>query len=98
VSVPRVLRTAQAEQDLIDIWTYIAPFNRAAADKILRVLNTKSLMLADNPYLGMARTDIAQGVRHFPIGSYLILYRALDDGIEILRYAHGRRRLQDLIK
>jgi hypothetical protein len=27
--------------------------------------------------MGMARDDIAAGVRHFPVGRYLILYREL---------------------
>ena len=54
-------------------------------------------LLAQNPRVGMARDDIAEGVRHFPVGNYLILYRLLEDGVEIVRYAHGRRRLRDLI-
>jgi toxin ParE1/3/4 len=45
----------------------------------------------------MARSDIAQGVRHFPVGNYLILYRVDDEGVEIVRYVHGRRRLRGLI-
>jgi toxin ParE1/3/4 len=47
--------------------------------------------------MGMARDDIGPGVRHFPVGRYLILYRALNDGVEIVRYVHGMRRLQDLL-
>lgn len=94
---PRLHRTARAELDLIDIWDYIARFNPQAADRIVGVLDAKSLALARNPYLGMARDDIAEGVRHFPVGNYLILYRALSDGIEVVRYVHGRRRLQDLV-
>jgi hypothetical protein len=36
-------------------------------------------------------------VRSWRVGSYLILYREIDDGVEIVRYAHGARRLQDLV-
>jgi toxin ParE1/3/4 len=46
--------------------------------------------------MGMARDDIAAGMRHFPVGNYLILYRVLGDGVEVVRYVHGMRRLQDL--
>ena len=45
----------------------------------------------------MARDDLATGVRYFPVGNYLILYRDLGDGIEVVRYVHGRRRLPGLI-
>jgi toxin ParE1/3/4 len=45
--------------------------------------------------MGRARDDIASGVRHFPVGRYLIFYRVLDDGVEVVRYLHGMRRLRD---
>jgi toxin ParE1/3/4 len=93
----RLRRTAQAEEDLIDIWSYIAQINPLAADRLLDALDRKCQALAHNPQMGMARNDIATGVRHFPVGNYLILYRKLSDGIEVVRYVDGRRRLQDLI-
>jgi toxin ParE1/3/4 len=94
---PRLRRTARAEEDLIQIWAYIARDNLKAADRLLDRLERKSVALARTPYLGMARNDIAEGVRHFPVGNYLILYRVLDDGVEVVRYVHGKRHLRDLI-
>jgi toxin ParE1/3/4 len=79
---PRLLRTAQAEEDLIDIWCYIAKDDPRAADRLLDDLDATSHALAVDPGMGMARDDIAAGVRHFPVGRYLILYRELGDGIE----------------
>jgi toxin ParE1/3/4 len=94
---PPLRRTARAEQDLIEIWSYIALDNPRAADRLLDTLDAKSLALAQHPLMGMSRDDIAEGVRHFPVGNYLILYRVKDDGVEIVRYVHGRRRLLGLI-
>lgn len=93
----KLRRTARAEEDLIEIWAYIARDNPKAADRLLDRLDRKSMTLAKTPYLGMARSDIAEGVRHFPVGNYLILYRVKDDGMEVVRYVHGKRRLRDLI-
>ena len=42
-------------------------------------------MLADNPRLGPARPDIAEGPRLFPIQCCVILFREPADGIEIVR-------------
>jgi toxin ParE1/3/4 len=81
---------------LIDIWTYIARHNSSAADRLLDLLDEKSRALARNPRLGAAREDVAPGVRHLPVGRYLILYRDLGDGVEVVRYIHGMRRLRDL--
>jgi toxin ParE1/3/4 len=82
VRKPRLLRTAQAEEDLVDIWNHIARDNPAAADRLLDVLDEKSQALAHNPLIGKARDDIAAGVRHFPVERYLILYRDIGDGVE----------------
>ena len=54
-------KTAQAEEDLIDIWLYIAQDNPGAANQLL----------AANPKLGQARPDIAEGFRYLPVGRYL---------------------------
>jgi toxin ParE1/3/4 len=97
VSPGQLRRTAKAEEDLIEIWTYIAQDNPQAADRLLDRLDEKSYQLADNPHLGPKRPEIADGVRSWPVGNYLILYRELDGGAEIVRYVHGARRLQNLL-
>jgi toxin ParE1/3/4 len=93
----RFVRTAEAEEDLIDIWFYIAADNAHAADRLLDTLDEKSQLLADNPRLGAGRPDISPGMRLWRVGNYLILYREIGDGVEIVRYTHGARRLQDLV-
>jgi toxin ParE1/3/4 len=37
--MPEIQRTAQAEEDLIELWIYIAQDNPAAADRVLDVLS-----------------------------------------------------------
>lgn len=94
--MPVVQRTAQADEDLIDIWVYIAQDNPDAADHLLDAFEKKFELLAGQPRLGAARSDIAPGLRHCPTGNYLILYREIDDGIEVVRIVHGARRLGNL--
>ena len=94
--MPLVQRTAQADEDLIDLWVYIAQDNPDAADHLLDEFENKFALLAGQPRLGAARSDIAPGLRHFPAGNYLILYRETDDGIEVVRVVHGARRLSNL--
>ncbi|AUB80977.1 type II toxin-antitoxin system RelE/ParE family toxin [Candidatus Thiodictyon syntrophicum] len=95
--MPVIRRTARAEDDLVDIWIYIARDNPDAADRLLEEIDRKCVLLAENPRLGRARPDIAPEFRHWPIGSYLILYRLLPDGIEVVRVVHGARRLDRLL-
>jgi toxin ParE1/3/4 len=94
--MPVIRRTAQSEEDLIDIWLYIAQDNPRAADRLLDEIEEKLSLLANHPQLGPARPDIAEECRYFPVGNYLILYRILPDGIEVVRVVQGSRRLENL--
>lgn len=89
-------RTARAEDDLVDIWLYIADENPDAADRLLEEIDRNCALLAENPRLGRARPDIAPGLRYLPTGNYLILYRLLANGIEVVRVVHGARQLGEL--
>ena len=95
--MPVIRRTAKAEEDLVDIWIYIARDNPDAADRLLEEIDRKFVLLAENPRLGRARPDIAPEFRHWPVGNYLILNRLLPDGIEVVRVVHGARRLDRLL-
>jgi toxin ParE1/3/4 len=95
--VPRVTRTARAEEDLIEIWVYIARNNPRAADSLLDAIDNACQRLADNPRLGPARPDLAPDLRYFIVGRYLVLYRIVQDGIEAIRIVHGARHLPGLL-
>lgn len=66
--MPTIQRTAQAEEDLIDIWLYIAHDDIRAADRFLDEIEEKSLLLADQSSLGPARPDIARACATFRCG------------------------------
>ena len=89
-------KTAQAEEDLIDIWLYIAQDNPTAADNLLDTFEEKGWLLAKNPKLGQERPDIAEDFRHLPMGRYLILYREIFGGIELVRVVQGMRLMNSL--
>jgi toxin ParE1/3/4 len=88
----------QARQDLLAIWEYIAEDNFAAADRVLDTLDERMQLLADQPFLGPARPDIARDLRYLVSENYLILYRVTGDVAEIVRVLHGARNLRALFK
>jgi len=88
-----ILRTARSDEDLIAIWMHIAEDNPGAADRVLDAIAQRWEQLARHPQSGMARDDITPGLRHLITGQYMTLYRIQDQGIEILRVIHGRRRI-----
>ena len=94
--MPTIRRSPRAAEDLIELWTHIAVDDPAAADRMLDLIEAKLARLAVNPRLGPARADIAEGLRLFPVRRYVILYRAMPDGIEVVRVVHGMRRLSGM--
>lgn len=88
-----IIRTDRADEDLIDIWVNIAIENPAAADRVLDAIQRRWQQLSLYPYSGVAREDIAPGVRCLVAGRYLTLYRVAADGILIIRVLHGRRKI-----
>jgi toxin ParE1/3/4 len=92
----QVYFTRAAREDLIAIWTHIAEDNPQAADRVLDRLEEAANRLVENPQIGPARDDIRPGLRYLVSGSYLLLYRIREGGIEIVRAVHGRRDLNGL--
>jgi toxin ParE1/3/4 len=95
--VAQLVRTARAEEDLIELWLYIAQDDPRAADTMLDRIDAACVRLSQNPGIGPTRPDLAPNLRYYVVGSYLVLYRQTADAIEIVRVVHGARQLPDLI-
>lgn len=91
--MPAITLTVAARQDLLSIWEYIADDNPTAADRVLDTLDKKMALLAEHPFLGPARPDIAPDLRYLVSDNFVVLYRVLPDVVEIVRVLHGARNL-----
>ena len=96
--MPRVVRTPQADDDLWEILVYIARDNEDAAFRLIDAIDERFEMLARFPMGGQARPELLPNLRSFPVGRYLIFYRPIEDGIEVLRVLHGARNLRRLFR
>lgn len=85
-----------ARDDLDEIWLSIAIDNVPAADGLIDKLETLLQRLLQFPEMGAARDEIRSGVRSFPCGNYLVLYRSMTNGIAVIRVVWGGRDLQAL--
>ncbi|KYC37847.1 plasmid stabilization protein [Scytonema hofmannii PCC 7110] len=94
----RVIRTPLAKNDLKEIWNYIADYSEERADSLLRVLDEKMQKLAQFPLMGKERAEILDGLRSFPVNNYIIFYRPIDKGIEVIRVLHGARDIESLFE
>ena len=90
----RVVNDAQAIADLLEIHHFIGVEREspAAADRFLDELLQKLELYSESPLIGLARPDLAEEVRSFTFKrTYVVIYRPLADGIDVLRVFHGKR-------
>lgn len=89
--MPKVLSTLRASRDIVEIGLRIAQDSHRAAGKTLTAIDRKCRMLARLPRMGRRREELAPGLRSFAVGSYVVFYRAMRGGVEIIRVLHGAR-------
>ncbi|MDD2769009.1 MAG: type II toxin-antitoxin system RelE/ParE family toxin [Methylococcus sp.] len=89
--MPVIRKSSRAKSDLIEIWEYIAEDSEVRADAFIDRIDKKFRTLAQRPGIGRLRDELAEDLRGFPIGRYVIFYLPLAHGIEIVRTLCGRR-------
>ena len=90
-----VKRQSTAEEDLFEIWSYIAEDSIPEANELIREIDEELQLLGDNPKMGSRRDELGEHHRSFPVKNYVIYYRplgclypealCLQNGPEILR-------------
>jgi toxin ParE1/3/4 len=91
--MPIIVKRPLARSDLLAIWDYIADDNETRADAFIDLIDQKFQELAKHPQMGRSRDELAEGLRSFPVGKYVIFYRIISKGIDIIRVLHGSRDL-----
>lgn len=85
----KIHKSPEAENDLDEIWWYIAQDNPDNADKLLDEIEEICRKLARFTSMGRNRAELHSGLQSFPVGKYLIFYTPINNGIEIIRVLHG---------
>jgi len=84
-----------AEFDLEEIWLYLRRHaSEAIADGQIKQIHRRAEMLASSPMMGQACEELSVGFRCFPSDKYIIYYRPMATGIEIIRVLHGSRNIE----
>ncbi|MEO6787152.1 MAG: type II toxin-antitoxin system RelE/ParE family toxin [Chthoniobacteraceae bacterium] len=88
----QVAFSTRSRQDLQRIVEFIAKEDPAAAERFGLALVDRAESFAIAPMTGIELRE-RPGTRFFPVGSYLIIYRAdvAKETVRILRFWHGAR-------
>ena len=84
----------RAKADLSDIWQFIAEDSDDQADAFIDLIDQKFQLLAQQAELGRRREELAEGLRSFPVGRYVIFYLPVPGGVQIVRLLHGARDIE----
>jgi toxin ParE1/3/4 len=87
-----------ASSDLEEILLFIAQDDPDAANRFIRTIVSRFPTLASMPHMGRHREELSAQLRSFPVGNYVIFYRPMDGGIEVVRVLHGARDFPSLFE
>jgi toxin ParE1/3/4 len=85
-----------AIKDLEEIINYFSSRNIEAGERFINQFEKKCKNLANFPNMGRSYDDIKPSLRGLSLAGYIIFYRIIDDGIEIIRVVSGYRDLESL--
>jgi toxin ParE1/3/4 len=93
----RIVHAPAAEGDLLEIWVGLAANNVSAAERLANDLRAATQLLATQPLIGKSRREFGAGIRSFPVRDYVLVYRPIVDGVELVRVVHGARDLERVL-
>ncbi len=77
-----------------DIFDYIARDKPIAAGNWVEKIEEKCLLIAATPEFGEERPEYGREIRSSVIGRYVIFFRPIEDGIEVIRVIPGDRDIR----
>jgi toxin ParE1/3/4 len=86
------VRSAAAAENLFRVFEYIRPDNPTAAERVVRTIYESAGSLESFPFRG--RVGRVDGTRELVLPSlpFVIVYRVLEDAIEVAAVIHGAQR------
>jgi len=101
----RILKKPRVKDDLLEHFEYIARDKVEPAERFLKVAEEAFERLSQMPLTGRrweSELPHLANVRVYPMPAgfrnYLIFYRPIDDGVEVLTILHGARNLEAALK
>lgn len=72
----------------------MALYSIDTADRLIEEFNHKCRYLTKFPLMGKGYPDLLPYLRGIPFQKYIVFYRVINDGIEIMRIIKGDRNLE----
>jgi toxin ParE1/3/4 len=94
----RLAPGAELELDEIWLWTAKESGSVDISDRLVDSITARFFLLARHPHVGRRRDDdLRPGLRSFPVGRYIIIYRLEADDVLILHVVATDRDIEPLL-
>ena len=94
----RLAPWAEVELDEIWLWTAKESGSVDIADRLIDSITERFFLLTRYPHMGRPRDDdLRPGLRSFPVGRYVIIYRAESEDVQILHIVAAARDIEPLL-
>ena len=88
----RLVLSPPAQQDLQSIYQFgLRIWGPNQSSAYLHDLKEYLWILTTQPIMGVERTELAVGMRSFPVKSHVVFYRVETNQVQIVRVLHGRQ-------
>jgi len=94
----RLAPQAQADIDDIAYYVFVESGSIETADRLIESITTRVGLLGTHPRAGRRRDDLRPGLRGFPVGEYVILYRIEASDAVILRVLGGSMDIESILR
>jgi toxin ParE1/3/4 len=91
----KIFISQTANADLLQIYSYLAPLNPTAAERLTHRIDRKFDELSRFPFIGRERSSLGPGLRSTVVGTHVIFYTVQSDLITIVRVIDGRRDIDE---
>ena len=93
--------TPEADNDVFEIWQFIAADSIRAADRVEDAIHSACAFLANSPVKGHRRRDLTHRFLRFwtlpRFPNYTIIYDPETTPLQIIRILHGARNISALL-
>ena len=94
----RLALGAEVELDEIWLWTAKESGSTDIANRLIDSIAERFFMLSRHPHVGRPRDDdLRSGLRSFPVGRYVIIYRVENEDVLILHIIAAARDIEPLL-
>ena len=95
----RYILTEQAEQDLHDIWDYIAGESLDSADAVIGAIHKSLELLSEWPGIGHRRRDVQnRRYRFWRVNRFIIAYFPDTRPLQVIRIVGAHREFRQLFQ